>query len=163
MAEEKTDTEIIQQFMNVMREDVIKAQAERGLKASGKSAAGLKVNMYDEVTGQLIDTAGYFPSQESGRAPGGNPANDFKLTNRIYDWLQYKKYGMSYSSDKGRLKLAMMISRKINRKGTYTFIKGEPTGVISESVTTDKLELISSVFAKKYSSQIRSDMIEAFK
>jgi len=86
-----TDIQIISQFINESRLMLIESQLTKGLRASGESAKSLGVTVAP-LFGQLIDRAGYFYFQENGRKAGKAPS--FK---KIYDWLEYEKYGLKWN------------------------------------------------------------------
>lgn len=162
---QQSDKEILIQFFNQLKADVVANQKAKGIYASGASAEGLTAEANDiEVgtTGQLIDTAGYFQYQEFGRGPSKNAGGSGQtLQERIYQWIADK--GLPYSDDKQRKSISYAIATKIHREGTLTFRLGKQTGVLSEVLTSDKIESITSVFAKKYASQVSSDVFNSFK
>lgn len=183
-----SDYQIISQFINESRLMVIQSQADKGLRASGKSAAELGANLGDRF-GQLIDRAGYFYYQEFGRKPGTFPP--FKA---IWDWLAFEKHGLkwNYSTqysrpikhvskediglglanhqyetititpEERRKRLTFAIMHSIKKKGTYTHQHGR-TNVISDVVNQERLSTLRGDFANKYKTQVKSDIITEFK
>lgn len=68
----------------------------------------------------------------------------------IYEWLQYKKYGIEYDSQQQRQRLAVNIASKIAVKGSYKYRnKGKQTAIIETAldaslpVLLEQLELAS--------------------
>ncbi len=151
-----TDIEIISQFINESRLMLIESQLTKGLRASGESAKSLGVTVAP-LFGQLIDRAGYFYFQENGRKAGKAPP-----VKALYDWLQYNKYGITYTDDKQRLSIAYGMQRNIKLKGTYTHQRG-PTNVVSDVFARDRITALSQAFASKYQAQAKSDIVTEFK
>lgn len=127
-----TDQEAITQLLQSVKANIVRLQADKGLKASGQSALSLRIESRPDQ-GELLG-ASYFIEQEQGRKPG--QIGDVK---GLYDWLAYHKYGISYTSDKARWSIAWAIARKQAREGSYTFRHG-PTGVLSEALTEEMMQ-----------------------
>lgn len=128
---------------------IIAGQESKGLKASGESAKGLKKQMSSVagdniVRGEIVDTSHSFEYQERGRGPSiqGSPFGVISggLWGKIYTWLRYKKYGLNWKDKKARVGLAFAITKKIQKKGTFTFIQGKKTGVLSEPLSEERLD-----------------------
>lgn len=163
MAIAKEDLDLIKTFLEEEKQAVIDAQILRGIRATGESAGMLRTG---EIAngGQLIDGSGRMIFQEIGRGPSkGDSSGSGSLKDQIYIWLELKKYGLNWSNDKQRDQLAWSIANKIHRRGTYTFIKGKPTGVLSDSINERRIELLMEKFTKKYSDKVTSDIIGIFK
>jgi len=148
-----TDVEIISQAINSIRLDIIKSQESKKLRASGKSASELQVNI-NETFGQIVDPKGSFYEQEFGRKAGTYPP--FKA---IYDWLAYRKYGFNWKDEKERRSMTFAIMHKNKMKGSFTFIHG-PTNVIQDVVTPERITAIAQAFAGKYASSVASDIVK---
>lgn len=147
------DLELLEDLLLKSAEEIRTLQISKGLYASGKSAAELDVNIVNTI-GQIVDPAGSLEYQERGRGPGGV---NYKA---IYDWLQWKKYGMNWESERERKTLAFLIARKIARYGTSTHIKGSPTGVISEPINAIALQEFITTLTNKKAIEITSDMLK---
>lgn len=148
--------DLISQFVNESRVLLIDSQRSKGLLASGKSAAALQVTIRQDF-GQLIDSAGYFYFQEFGRKPGKMPP--FKA---IYDWLEFNKYGFTYSSEKDRIRKTFAIMNSIRKKGTYTHQNGQ-TNVVSDVVNQNRINSLLQSMAAKYKATAKSDIVQTFK
>jgi len=149
---DKEDVELIRLFLEKAREDIVNLQAKKGIRASGDSAEGLRVEV-TSTGGKLVDGSGYFEYQERGRGAGKPPPS--KL---IYEWLAYNKYGLRYENDKERRSLAYVIARKIGRKGTATHIKGTVTGVLSEAIRKEEVEGLVKTLSRRYLAKISTDL-----
>ena len=153
MAEISTQDEIaLNNFMERRRALIMRLQEAKGLKASGLSARLLHIrssgNVYD-----LVDSAGYFEFQEFGRGPGKAPS--FK---KIYDWLQFKKYGLNYENEKERVSLAWAIVKKIKKLGTRTHTTRRPTGVLEEAISREATQGLIREIAKNRTLEILTDI-----
>lgn len=153
----KTDAQIIQEFLEAVREDVIKAQADKGLLASGQSAASLYTKT-GNARGWLMDGSGSFEYQERGRGAGKQPP-----IARIYEWLAFKKYGLAWATEAERKSLAYRIARKIAKRGTLTHIKKQPTGVLTDIITRARIEALKKTLGEKYAPIVTSEIINTFK
>ena len=149
----KGDIELLEDLLLKASEEIRTLQASKGLLASGKSAKELNVHMESSL-GQIVDPAGSFEYQERGRGPG---RVNYKA---IYDWLQWKKYGMNWNSERERKSLAFLIARKIAKFGTSTHIKGQATGVISEPINAIALQEFITTLTNKKAIEITSDMLK---
>ena len=131
-----TDQEAITELLQAVKANIIRLQSEKGLKASGQSALSLRIQVSPEEGDLFGDSS--FIAQQEGTKPGimGNIKG-------LYDWLQYKKYGLSYASDKARWSIAWAIARKQEREGSYIHRHG-PTGVLSEALTEQMVEAFSA-------------------
>lgn len=161
---EAIDKEIIDQWFEETMKGVIESQTEKGLRASGESAKKLRVG-FEEVgefiaRGQLIDGSGSFGVQEYGRKGGKVPK---RFAHIIYDWLAYKKYGITYKNTRERRAIAYQIAKKIALKGTYTHINNQQTNVLYDNINQTRVNSISETFAKKYSSDLLTDIKGLFK
>ena len=154
MADFRTDKEILDQFLGSIRLDIIASSDQQGRNATGNAKAGLTVET-GFTSGKLIDKAGYTEwGWEYGRAPGRFPPIE-----AISRWIDAKGI---IPQDISKKSLAFLIARKIAREGTKLFRQGEPSGVITDNITEDRMASLQQVFADKYSSMIMSEMIRGF-
>ena len=156
-----TNRKDVAYFLEETLKDIVLLQAQRGLRASGQSAESLVIQQSGD-TSQLVDGAGYFEYQERGRGPGKNPTVVPKIIrDKIYRWLQWKKYGLNWKNDRERKRLAYLIARKIQLKGTYTHIKGDPTGVLSEPITTQRIDELLEAIGKGVQLNVESEVVKS--
>jgi hypothetical protein len=149
----QSEKNLLEEFVNGRRALILSLQSSKGLQASGLSASLLRTEQSGNIA-KLIDAAGYFEFQEFGRRGGGMPP--FKA---IYDWLQFKKYGLNYANDKERKSLAWAIMMKIRKSGTHTHITQKPTGVLSESLNDQLLHDFIIKLASHKASEIKTDIL----
>ena len=115
-------------FLENTRQRIIDNQVREGVRASGKSARSLRPIPVGQYSAELRGAA-YFQQQEEGRAPG-----KFPPINEIYDWLAYRKYGITYDDDKQRRSIAYLIARKIAQEGTHTYRTRQNKNIIGEAI-----------------------------
>ena len=83
----------------------------------------------------------YITATDQGRKP--NQTNSGGLFEAIYDWLQYKKYGIEYSDDKERKSIAYAITTKIAKEGSYKFRNVDKrTKVITKAINENIPKLL---------------------
>lgn len=146
--------DICKMFLESKREEIIRLQQERGVKASGLSAASLVVSE-TERGAVLIDGAGYFEFQDFGRG-AGKPSP----VQKIYDWLQYKKYGLTYENDKQRLSLAFAISRNHAKQGSRFFKKN--TFILQQSLSPSTFVQLYDDLSNSFGLQVLTDIERVF-
>lgn len=135
-----TPSKSISTFLKNVIDDIIKDQAQKGIRASGDSANSLRAKS-DTDSGQIYGS-GYFRYQEQGRRPGAFPP-----LQSIQDWIVIKGIqpdGISIES------LAFLIARKIAKNGTDIFEGKRPGLKLSEIV-------------EKRRDQLKSDLLKGTK
>lgn len=152
MAADAIDIELVEKFLEQERLAIIASQQTKGLTAHGSSAASLRTER-TATGGQLIDGSGSFEAQDFGRSPGKMPP--FAA---IFQWLELKKYGLTYKNETERRALAWRIMQKIKRKGSYTFIRKKPTGVLTDNLNAENLSPLLDALAEKYMTKVLSDL-----
>lgn len=145
-----TDQQILSDFGNKLVEAIRQKQIQKGIIASGKSAAELEIKATDKQL-QVIDREGYFEFQEFGRRPGKRPPRE-----SIKQWIELKlqgniRSGISIDS------LAFLIARKIGQQGTKTF-RTNPTGVLSEVINEEAMQNLKSQIFKGKIDEIRTEI-----
>lgn len=88
--------------------------------ASGATASFLESSESSSISKSQYIKVGLRPF-EKDKGRGENKSNTGGLVDAIYEWLKYKKYGISYKDDKERLSIAIAIARKIAKEGSYKF------------------------------------------
>ena len=147
----------IENFLKRIREEVIRSQESKGIKASGRSAGLLRVES-NQLGGQLIDGSGTFYFQEYGRKAGKAPP-----LSAIYAWLEYKKYGLTYSNFRERMSLAYRIRRKIAMVGTEPARTKTPTKVLTDVIKKEEIEKFLSTLQANYKRSVTTQIIKDFK
>lgn len=135
-------------------------QIQKDLYASGDSAKSLRVEVTEGVggvRGQLIDGSGSFEYQERGRGPGG------VNWSKIYNWLQYKKYGFDWQDEKQRKQMAFAIFNKIKKHGTFTHVQKNPTGVVTEVINMQLLDQFIGLIASRAAASVSSDFVKGLR
>lgn len=112
-------------------------QQQRGIRASGRSAASLRLETSDKngVAKAEVYGADYFLQQEYGRGPTRKKGRGV-LRDRILDWMDDKGIATQLK-DYERRGIAYVIARKIHESGTRLYRgQGHPVGIqqLGESV-----------------------------
>jgi len=146
MAEESRKQRL-SKFGNLLIEQIKAQQIERGLRASGKSAASLRQIVTNDKITVLGDSSFFY--QERGRGPG-----KFPPPNVIREWIKDKplRSGISLNS------LAFLIGRSIAEKGTLIF-QGKKKGLNFKEVVNTSLaiagnDILEDAIAKDFEAQI---------
>lgn len=146
----------IENFLKRIREEVIRSQESKGIRASGRSAGLLRVES-NQLGGRLIDGSGTFYFQEYGRKAGKAPP-----LSAIYAWLEFKKYGLDYQNFKERMSLAYRIRSKIAKYGTEPARKGKPTRVLTDVIRKDEIDKFVNSLQSNYKRSVTSQIIKDF-
>lgn len=150
----RSDSEILESFLTDIKEQIEQNADLQGRNATGKAKRSLRVET-GETSGKLIDGAGYVQwGWEYGRAPGRMPPRQ-----AIEEWIEAKGIipkDISVSS------LAFLIARKIGQSGTKLFQQGEPSGVITDAVTPQRVEVLGEAFGTKYGVLVASEIVKYF-
>ncbi len=157
------DNRLVFDFMEKRRQAVISLQVSKGLKASGFSAGQLNTKQTGDLS-ELVDSSGYFEFQEFGRKAGKAPP-----WKKILDWVRLQKYGIATASqgtkgfnEKEQERMAWAIVMKIKRRGTYTYIKRTPTGVLTEAINEKLLHELISDLIKSKGAEVRTDILRIY-
>jgi len=147
----------IETLLNGVREAYISDQAAKGIKASGKSAASLRIEV-TENQGTLYGSS-YFYQQKHGRRPGKFPPID-----DILDWIREKRITPKDSKTTER-QLAFLFARKIagespNIKpgGTDIWMGKRPALNVEE-----KIKELLKEFAKNIATEFKDKIITTLK
>lgn len=109
------DPNILQEFLDNVKSDIIQAQERAGKVASGESIDSYEVTV--QQTGLLtvgsLSAVDYFQFIGGGRGPGGFPPLD-----RILEWIDAKGFLESTISESEKKSIAYLIGRKIAERGT---------------------------------------------
>jgi hypothetical protein len=153
-----TDKEIIYNFLQTIKKEIIDRHEAAGQRATGNTINSMEVEA-DDSKGILSGPA-HIGVLEDGRGPTkGGAGSGKKLSEVIREWIDAKGInpnGVSKNS------LAFLIARKIHNEGTLLFQHGGKSGVVSLSITEDRITAFLNAFAKKYTSQVKSEMLTEF-
>jgi hypothetical protein len=149
-----TNRELISQFLEAIRKDIIAEHIAQGQRASGRTLESFEVSSGNN-SGQLL-AADYVGVLEDGRRSGKVPSNFAAI---IQEWMKAK--GILNVPNQGRI--AFLIARKISQEGTKLFRSGGQSGVLSKALSPSRIDAFVGSFAEKYQEEVLSDMVEAFK
>lgn len=152
-----TNREILTQFLEAIRGDIITEHLAQGQRASGRTLESLEVSVNDN--GGSLSGSGHIGVLETGRKPGLIP-KDFKGI--ILKWMADKGIFQG-GDDKAKGAIAYFIARKISEEGTKLFRAGGQSGVLSKAITTERVDALVDSLARKYMTEISSDIIEEYK
>ncbi len=150
------NSRIIADYLNEVREQIIKAHLAAGQRASGRTLESFEVSASD-FTGQLLgkDFVGVL---ETGRRAGKIPQG-FKGI--ILQWMKDK--GIYQDADeKAQGRIAYFIAQKIKREGTKLSREGAKSGVLSQALDDKNLEGLLQAIASKYQSALAADLAENY-
>lgn len=157
---EVTDKEIAEQFLGSVKSEIVMRHLRLGQKATGQTIESLRVRATD-VGGVLVGAAHIF-ALDRGRGPTrGGSGSGKSLQQRIYDWLGFSKYGLSYTDDKERISLSWAISKVIHKRGTQIFRQGG-SGLLANLVTAARLKALTGAFGEKKRLQFTSEILRVF-
>ena len=156
-----TDQEIAEQFLNNIRADIITRHISLGQKASGETISRLRT-VPTSLGGILFGPEHIF-ALERGRGPTRGGGSGKTLQQRIFDWLAFGKYGLTFGNTKERTSLSWAISKKIHKKGTDLFIRGGGSGLLTDIVTSQRLDALTGAFAENKATQFKSEILRNFK
>ena len=123
--------QIFQSIDKKLKADIRKGFQEKNINASGNASRSLR----SEITDKKYTLFGvdYIDAAEVGR--GRNRSSTGGLFQGVYQWLQYKKYGIRYSDDKERRSIAFAIMKTIAESGSYKFRNpAKRTNIIETSI-----------------------------
>ena len=158
---DKTDQEIAEQFLDSVRSDIIANHIRLGQKATGSTIESLKITA-NPLGGSLVGAQHIF-ALDRGRGPtrGGGSGGGQTLQQRIFDWLSFSKYGLTYADTKERTSLSWAIATIIHKRGTHIFRQGG-SGLLADIVTAKRLDALTGAFARNKRIQFTSEILRVF-
>jgi hypothetical protein len=152
-----SNKEILSQFFEAIRNDILREHVAQGQVASGKTIESFEYTV-DNFKGVLVANS-YVGVLEYGRKPGKVPEN---FRGVILEWMQAK--GIFQDKDnKAQGRIAYFISRKIAKEGTQLYKKGGNSGVLSKAINEKRINSLIESLASKYQSEVMSDVLAEFK
>lgn len=139
-----TELQTLENWLNKQKDSLLDSQRQKGLYASGQSAANTYIKM-DSNGGSLIGPA-YWRQQEEGRAPGELPPIE-----EIERWIAIR--GLPHDP------WAVAIS--ISKKGTVAFRKGG-TDVISDVINQQSIDELLVELGATLITNVKSEILEAW-
>lgn len=153
--------EIIKQFLDILQKDIIDRHIAIGQIASGETASRLHNEAF-EGRGVMFGPL-YISSLVTGRgATRGGGSGTETLQQRIYNWLRFKKYGISYQDDKERTSISWAISKVIHKRGTLLHRENRDTRLIRDILTQSRLQAFAKVFGNLERTSLTSQLVKGF-
>lgn len=159
----QTDREIAVQFLNGIQAEIVNKHEALGQKASGETIQALRVEPTEK--GGILFGPEHLFALETGRGPtkGGGAGGGQSLQSRIFDWLQFKKYGINYENTQERKSISFAIAKTIHEKGTKLFRDRANSGLLTDIITANRLAAMTGAFGRNKATGITSDILPAFK
>ena len=149
-------------FRESFLKDVLSDPDFRRMKASGRLEAFLKSSdSYTASDERFIQYATHYARQaERGRGPTRNPTGG--LWAAIYEWLELKKYGITYADDKERKGIAWAITTTIRRQGSYNYRRGIDAKIFERALEKNLPVLLKNL-GGSYSDEYQQNLIKAWR
>lgn len=156
-----TDREIAEQFLNGVRNEIITRHVRLGQKASGDTIDRLVVTT--TAVGGVLTGPGHITALDTGRGPTrrGGGAGGQTLQERILDWLNFAKYGISFADNKEKVSISWAIATKIHKEGNEIFKQGG-SGLLTNLITAQRLDALTGAFAQNKAVQFRTEILKGF-
>lgn len=149
-----TNREILIQFFEAIRNDIITEHLAQNQRASGRTLESLEISVND-FQGTLSGAA-HIGVLEDGRRAGGFPP-----VNRIEQWIKDK--GIIPKGKTTPLQLAFIIARKISIEGTLLHQRGGNSGVLSKAINEGRISALLESLADKYQGEAMSEVVSIYK
>jgi hypothetical protein len=155
MALVSTNREILTQFFEAVRNDIITEHLKLNQRASGRTLESLEI-VVNDFKAQLWG-AGYIGVLETGRKGGKVPKG---FVNIILDWINAK--GILPDGKISKMQWAYLIARKISIEGTLLNNKGRGgnSGVLSRAINEGRLSALIESLASKYQAETISEVVK---
>lgn len=148
--------QILTEEMGSIVMDLIAKYESLGMRASGRWAAGLRVDVQGQGSRFVgkIEGEDYTYYMQHGRASGRMPP-----VKAIEEWIQAK--GIRPLEKKMRVSsLAYAIAHKIGQEGTRRFKAGGKPEFIDDVITAERIQQIIDRVGEGYAVQFSSDIIK---
>lgn len=149
--------QILADFFNALKNDVIKEQKQQGRVASGKSIEEYEVQA-DSNQASLLGVS-YVGTLETGRKPGKVPSG---FTQIILKWIEDKSL-FSGESEQKKKSIAFLIARSISLNGTKLFQQGGNSGIISNIITDQRLASFTDLLMTSFQNAAVNQILTQFK
>lgn len=149
--------ELIYEFLDSIKDDIIREQEAQGRTASGKSVDEYRVEANN--SGGQLSGVSYVGTLETGRKAGKIPKG---LRFTIREWIDNKGL-FSGESNSRKNSIAYLISRKIANEGTLLYRQGGNSGVISDSVTEERIKEFEGKLLDEFANETVNSITLAFK
>lgn len=146
--------EIMSQFLEAVRNDIIQEHIAQGQRVTGKTLESLEISVND-IKGTL-SAAGYIGVLEDGRRPG-----KFPPISKMAQWIQDR--GIVPKGKISILSLAFLMARKISLEGTLLHRSGGGSGVLSKAINQGRLDALLESLADKYQADAMSEVLNVYK
>lgn len=148
--------QILTDFFNALKAEVIQEQERQGRVASGKSISEYEVEANNDQA--TLYGVNYVGTLETGRKAGKVP---FGFTQIILKWMADKSL-FSAESETKKKSIAYLIARKIEKEGTALHRQGGNSGIISNIITRERLKVFTDKLLVSFQNESVSQIILQF-
>lgn len=134
--------EVFEKIDKLLKDNIRKGLKDDGINASGNLSKSLRSEISEQL--YILYAANYAQFADIGR--GKTRQRTGNAFQAIYDWLQYKKYGLTWSNNKERTSLAIAIMRKHAKDGSYKFRNPTKQTKVFESAVINASKIIKEQF-----------------
>lgn len=145
-----TDSEILKEFFEGLKEEIISNHIAAGQKATGKTIDSFQIEI-EEASARLT-ARGNIDSLEKGTPKGVKVSRQ-----SLVEWIEAKGI-----QTKNVNSLAFLIQRKIMREGSRLFRDGGRKDIITSAITDDRVGVVEQQFADKYLNLVKTEVKQAF-
>ena len=143
-----------------LKDDLIKEYDRLGMRASGKTANSLEVQLGLDSVKLVGDKT--FEQLEYGRGKSNNGSAPGKLIDAIKQWIQDKGIVSNIKKDRNNSTLAFLITRKIHRQG-WKREKHGGVNLVSNIVTEKRIQTIIDKVGAELALTLVSRLQQQFK
>jgi len=154
-----TIKEVLTAFDKRIKAEIVSGLDAKGITASGATARSLRGQIQKER--YTLFGREFFLSVDFGRGPyRGGPPSEMWAT--LYEWVGYKKYGITYGNDKERKSITWAIYNKMQRDGSFKFRNKDKRTQVVETAIQKSLPTVTAALANFYTANVR-DIVTEFK
>lgn len=149
--------EILEQFLTAAKSEIIEAQKDQGLIASGASVNSYTVNVKGTESYLVgsIENLDYWQFVNDGRAGG-----KFPPISAIKDWCEQKGLFNSISKEYQKNGLAFVIARSIAQNGSKAWQKGGNN--LLASITDQRLQVLNDSILSYKEKEVTDEITISF-
>ncbi len=148
MAQIKTDQELLLEFGLGIIEDMRARHRAAGQRASGATEESLRPEAKTTTLNIFGSAAWLALDKGRGKTTRGGGGGGRTVQQQIYEWLGFKKYGLTFANDKERVGLSYAIATNIHKLGNFAKRKNLQSGVVTNAVTPDRIRAFLGTFGR---------------
>lgn len=149
--------EAFREWNKAFNKEVLRQPAYKQAKASGNFERFLLSSQSLVIKGKSFVKLGTEYTREIDR---GRMAGKLPPVQNLYDWLGYKKYGLTYETDAERWSLAWAIAKTMAKQGGYKFRNVDKRTEIIDKALQATLPSLQSRLEREYRVFYESEVIQ---